>query len=94
MEEVRPSPLLAHLERIGILESPVVAVHSVWLSKEEIELLAARGGVAHCPRSNGKYALGIVPVVDLRQDGMEVGLGTDAHASRLDRFERCAGRSV
>jgi 5-methylthioadenosine/S-adenosylhomocysteine deaminase len=79
-----------YLDRVGLFESLVVAAHAVWLDRDDIELLAARGaGVAHCPSSNGKHASGIAPVVDMRKAGVKVGLGTDGPAShdRLDIFE-------
>lgn len=79
-----------YLDRVGILESRVVAAHAVWLGPDDIELLAKRGvGVAHCPSSNGKHASGIAPVVEMRKAGIKVGLGTDGPAShdRLDIFE-------
>ncbi|MCI4338676.1 MAG: amidohydrolase family protein, partial [Thermoplasmata archaeon] len=57
--------------------------HGVWLTKADIELLARRGvGVAHCPSSNLKLATGgVCPVVELREAGAAVGLGTDSAAS-------------
>lgn len=84
----------AYLDHVGILDSPVVAAHSVWLSDEDIELLAGRGtAVAHCPSSNGKHASGIARVTDMRRAGIRVGLGTDGPAShdRLDLFEDMRG---
>jgi 5-methylthioadenosine/S-adenosylhomocysteine deaminase len=80
----------AYLDRLGLLDSHLVAAHGVWLSEADIELLAGRGAaVAHCPCSNGKHASGIAPVVALRAAGVAVGLGTDGPAShdRLDLFE-------
>ncbi|HEY7563422.1 MAG TPA: amidohydrolase [Acidimicrobiia bacterium] len=78
------------LDRLGLFESRLVAAHGVWLTPDDIALLATRGaGVAHCPVSNGKHASGIAPVVELRKAGVSVGLGTDGPAShdRLDLFE-------
>jgi len=71
------------LEEIGLLGSPSVAAHAVWLTGEEIGLLARRKvGIAHCPSSNLKLASGgVAPVVELRAAGATVGLGTDSVAS-------------
>ncbi len=71
------------LEEIGFLATPSVAAHAVWLTGQEIELLARRGvGIAHCPASNLKLASGgVAPVVELRAAGAVVGLGTDSVAS-------------
>jgi 5-methylthioadenosine/S-adenosylhomocysteine deaminase len=80
----------AFLERVGILDSPVLGAHAIWLSPADIEILAShKAATAHCPSSNGKHASGISPVIELRQAGVTVGLGTDGPAShdRLDMFE-------
>jgi 5-methylthioadenosine/S-adenosylhomocysteine deaminase len=71
------------LDGIGALGPETVAAHAVWLTRREIELLAQREvGVAHCATSNLKLATGgIAPVVELREAGATVGLGTDSNAS-------------
>ena len=71
------------LHEIGFLGPRSVAAHAVWLTGEEIELLAGSGvGIAHCPSSNLKLASGgVAPVVELRAAGATVGLGTDSVAS-------------
>lgn len=73
----------AWLESIGFLGPGQVAAHGVWLTRKEIETLAARKvGVAHCPSSNLKLAVGgVAPVTELRASGVAVGLGTDSVAS-------------
>ncbi len=80
----------AYLAEVGILDSPTMAAHSVWISPEDIAILAEAGaGVAHCPCSNGKHASGIAPVQEMRAAGIPVGIATDGPAShhRLDLFE-------
>jgi len=71
------------LDEIGFLEPGMVAAHGVWLTRREIQILAERRvGVAHCPSSNLKLATGgVAPVVELRESGVVVGLGTDSTAS-------------
>jgi 5-methylthioadenosine/S-adenosylhomocysteine deaminase len=81
---VRP---LRRLERLGLVTERLIAVHSVHVSNDEIDLLADRGAsVAHCPTSNLKLASGIAPVARMRQARLNVCLGTDGAASnnRLD----------
>ncbi len=71
------------LEQIGFFGPGMVAAHTVWLTGEEIGILARRQvGIAHCPSSNLKLASGgVAPVVELREAGATVGLGTDSVAS-------------
>ncbi len=79
------------LGSIGALRPGTVLAHSVYLSDEDIERIAAGGaGIAHNPQSNMK--LGIVraaPVAAALAAGIPVGLGTDGPASNndLDMFD-------
>ncbi|HEU0199267.1 MAG TPA: TRZ/ATZ family hydrolase [Burkholderiaceae bacterium] len=81
---VRP---LARLERLGLVNERLIAVHAVHLDDAEIALLAARGAsVAHCPTSNLKLASGMTRTAALLAHGVTLALGTDGAASnnRLD----------
>ena len=85
---------LAYLERFGLLERPLAAVHCVHLTEVEIALAAARGvHVIYNAKSNMKLGSGIAPIVPLHRAGAPIALGTDGAASNdlLDPFEemRC-----
>ncbi|MBI5741342.1 MAG: amidohydrolase family protein [Nitrospirae bacterium] len=74
-----------YFESIGMLSERLFAAHCVWLTDNEIELLAKRkAGVAHCIESNLKLASGFAPVPKLLSAGVRVGLGTDGAASNND----------
>ena len=84
---VRP---IRRLERLGLLNPGLIAVHAVHMQADEIELLAQTGcAVAHCPTSNMKLASGIAPVTAMVAAGLRVGLGSDGAASnnRLDLLQ-------
>ena len=73
------------LDSLGILNDRVIAAHCVYLTKEEIRLIARRKvGVAHDPESNMKLASGVAPIPDLLDAGVKVGLATDGAASNND----------
>ena len=83
---VRP---LERLGRLGLVDSNLIAVHSVHLEESEIELLARHGcSVVHCPSSNLKLASGFAPVHSMLKKNINLALGTDGAASnnRLDLF--------
>ena len=76
---------IEHLDSHGLLIPELQAVHMTALSPSEVELIADRGiSVIHCPRSNMKLASGRCPVIQLRERGIRVGLGTDGAASNND----------
>ncbi len=80
-----------YLDSLGVLSRRTVAAHSVWLTKEEVRLLAARGvSSSLCAVSNCKLAGGsVAPLPEMQQFGMNVSLGTDGSASSnsLSMFE-------
>ncbi len=78
------------LARLGVLDGPVLAAHSVWLAPGDFEVFAAHDvAVAHCPQSNGKLGSGVARVGEMLARGLRVGLGTDGPASNdnLDLWE-------
>src|SRR6267378_4322828 len=84
---VRP---IERLRRLGLLGPNLIAVHSVHVTAEEIQLLSRHGcSVVHCPSSNLKLASGFAPVAALLKAEINVALGTDGAASnnRLDLFQ-------
>lgn len=66
------------LQRLGFLSPRLSAAHGVWLDDREIDLLASSGvTVVHNPASNLKLGSGIAPIVQLKERGVNVSLGTD-----------------
>ncbi len=73
---------LGLMDSIGLLELPVMAAHCVWLSDEDIMLLADKGGsVLSCPGSNLKLGSGIARVSEMLNAGVNVSCATDGAAS-------------
>ncbi len=76
---------LARLDRLGLVNDRLIAVHMTDLTDAEIALCAERGvSVVHCPESNLKLASGFCPVEKLRRAGVNLALGTDGCASNND----------
>ena len=75
----------ARLQRLGLVNDRLIAVHMTALTPAEIALCGEHGAsVAHCPESNLKLASGFCPVEALRRAGVNVALGTDGCASNND----------
>ncbi|HYJ22266.1 MAG TPA: amidohydrolase [Solirubrobacterales bacterium] len=73
----------AYLDRLGMLSERTVLAHGVWLDREELELIAARGAtVVTNPAANMKLAVGgVFPYPAARSAGVAVGLGSDGAGS-------------
>ncbi|HEY5257716.1 MAG TPA: amidohydrolase family protein [Candidatus Baltobacteraceae bacterium] len=70
---------IALLDRLGALDERTVAIHAIYITTDEMRLLAERGTrVIHCPTTNQYLGDGTCDVVGLRALGVSVGLGTDA----------------
>lgn len=78
------------LDKIGVLDDSMIAIHLVWLAEDEIALLGERGAaLAYCPSSNMFLADGITHIPELLKAGVRVCLGTDGACSnnRISVFE-------
>ena len=74
-----------YLSDLGFLSSNVIAAHTVWTSKDDVQALVDAGvGVVHCPQSNLKLGAGIASVGEFLHMGLSTCLGTDGAASNND----------
>ena len=82
---------IEYLDSLGFLAENSLLVHCIWITKGEIKRIAKTGTkVSHNPVSNMKLASGgVMPLVEMLQENITVGLGTDSVASNnnLDLFE-------
>lgn len=89
LEETGMTPL-RYLESIGFLDDPIIAVHCVHLTPEEMEICRRRKvTVCYNPKSNAKLGSGIAPIAELREMGVDLCIATDGAASNdlLNIFE-------
>ena len=71
-----------YAEDLGWTGPDVWHAHCVKLDSVEIDLFArTKTGIAHCPCSNCRLGSGIAPVREMRDIGVNVGLGVDGSAS-------------
>lgn len=71
-----------HLDALGFLGPRINFEHGIWLTDDDIELVARSGtGVVHNPISNMKLGSGISPVPLLLKAGINVALGSDGMSS-------------
>lgn len=71
-----------YAEDLGWTGPDVWHAHCVKLDSAEIDLFAqTKTGIAHCPCSNCRLGSGIAPVREMRDIGVNVGLGVDGSAS-------------
>jgi 5-methylthioadenosine/S-adenosylhomocysteine deaminase len=76
---------IARIDRLGLFNDRLIAVHMTQLTDAEIHLCAERGvSVVHCPESNLKLASGFCPACALQRAGVTVAIGTDGAASNND----------
>ncbi|MCS6803305.1 MAG: amidohydrolase family protein [Chloroflexota bacterium] len=81
-------PLMLLLDEWGVLDQRFLGFHPVWLSEEEIAVIAQRdAGVAYCPVDNMLIASGVAPVRALLEAGVRLGLGLDQPNDSHNFFE-------
>ena len=78
------------LDKYGVWENGAIAAHCVWVSGQDMEIMAKKHITAvHNPVSNLKLASGVARVGLMQEKGVNVALGTDGVASNNnhDLFE-------
>ena len=74
-----------YLDRLGMVNEQLIAVHGVHFTDEELaRLAAARATVVACPRSNRWTGAGTPPIERFYASGVRVAIGTDSLASVED----------
>ncbi|MDP2965586.1 MAG: amidohydrolase [Pelolinea sp.] len=74
--------------KLGALNENFQSVHSVWITDQEIELMAKSGATAiNNPTSNMMLASGVAPVAKMLNKKVNVALGTDSPNNNNDMFE-------
>ncbi len=78
---VTSTSLLDVLAKAGLMNERLNLVHGVWLSADDIAMLAqAKASVVHNPMSNLKLKSGAAPILDLYRAGIPVALGCDNYS--------------
>lgn len=80
---------VTHLDRLGLLDRNLLAVHSVWLDNDEIDLFKLRDvKVSHNPAS-AMRVLGFAKIPQMLRKGVCVSIGTDGASSsnRMDMVD-------
>jgi cytosine/adenosine deaminase-related metal-dependent hydrolase len=74
-----------YLDRLGMVDRHLLAVHGVTFTDAELSRLAAAGStVVACPRSNRWTGAGVPPLERFFASGVRVAVGTDSLASVED----------
>lgn len=77
---------VAHLETLGLLTSRLTLGHAVWVSEDDLDLIASSGAcICHNASSNLRLRSGIAPCNHFRKHGIPVAIGMDEAGINDDR---------
>ncbi len=97
VEERHGQRNIDYLHSIGLTGEKLVLAHCIWLSENEMKILAETGTkVAHCPSSNLKLASGIAKIPEMIEMGINVSLAADGAPcnNNLDMFTEMRNASL
>jgi 5-methylthioadenosine/S-adenosylhomocysteine deaminase len=87
--------MVKHLEELGVLSDRWSCAHSIWLTDDDIERMAARKAIAVLnPESNDRLGTGLARAPDLLQRGVPLALGTDGSGANDNLIMHEAMRAV
>jgi cytosine/adenosine deaminase-related metal-dependent hydrolase len=73
---------LALMQDVDFVGEDVFFAHGIWFNNDELKVLAeTKTSVAHCPSSNMRLGSGIARVKEMKDMGINVGIGVDGSAS-------------
>ena len=68
----------------GLFETHTIVAHAIHSNPIDIAILAnSHVNVAHCPSTHMRYAMGVTPVPEMLEAGVNVALGTDGAGSSV-----------
>ncbi len=71
-----------YLDKLGILDENFIAAHSILIDDEDIQILKNKGvKVSHNIGANAKGAKGVAPILKMKEEGIDIGLGSDGPMS-------------
>jgi cytosine/adenosine deaminase-related metal-dependent hydrolase len=74
------------LHRFKLLGDKMTLGHGVWLTEDDIDILAdSHAHICHCPSSNLRLCSGIAPLTRLTERGIGVAIGIDEAGINDDR---------
>lgn len=88
-QQVYGEPTVTHLNHLGVLDKNLLAVHTVWLTNEEVALFREKDvKVSHNPAS-AMRVLGFAKIPRMLKEGICVSIGTDGASSsnRMDMVD-------
>jgi cytosine/adenosine deaminase-related metal-dependent hydrolase len=94
---VRGRTTVEMLDRLGVLRARPLLIHCVTVDGDDVARIAGSGSrVAHCPVANARLGHGVAPYAEMREAGVDLGLGTDSVGSnnRLDLLEEARAASL
>jgi 5-methylthioadenosine/S-adenosylhomocysteine deaminase len=87
--------MVRHLDELGVLSDRWSCAHSIWLTDDDIELMAARKAIAVLnPESNDRIGTGLARAPNLLLRGVALALGTDGSGANDNLVMHEAMRAV
>ena len=73
---------VGYLDKLGILDHNFISAHTILVDDEDINILRKKNvKVSHNISANSKGAKGVCPILKMKENGIDIGLGTDGPMS-------------
>ncbi|WP_286311940.1 amidohydrolase [Romboutsia ilealis] len=73
---------VGYLDKLGILDHNFISAHTILVNDEDISILKEKNvKVSHNIAANSKGAKGVCPILKMKENNIDIGLGTDGPMS-------------